>query len=317
MHAEHQCKHSRSSSLRKRIVASTMTDDDESTAATAPAEQRLQVQPKEEDGQTPKEDQSESARERFQIREPLLDQALSKSLSLRALAAGAAALFLLPLLSRAIKYAIMPYTWRMDVGFVGTCFGHTHILLLYELLSVATFVLVALPVSRSKSRVIRVPGIMLSSITTAVLAPLLRFYFNVHEVIALALVLEQARFAMKLVSFLVETSQRQADAEKRRQEETRASIGSTLYFLFAPTLIYQHSYPRSPTRNWRRLTACLLQLLAIMWMAVILLNSGFTRTFSVVGRHPLSAPDYADMVSAVTPLGPLMACAIGYAIMHC
>ena len=74
----------------------------------------------------------------------------------------------------------------------------------------------------------------------------LRFVHSMSETIAIVLSIEQVCLVMKLASFVVE-SERSLRHEDSKEEP---STGSMLCFLFAPVLVYRHSYPRSSTRSW-------------------------------------------------------------------
>lgn len=89
--------------------------------------------------------------------------------------------------------------------------------------------------------------VMLSDLHLMRLTAITRLWLS-HEVI---------RLQLKLISFVVEMS-------GEKVSET-SSVSSFIYYLFAPTLIYQVTYPRSDTIRWRRVVN------SIVWILITLM----------------------------------------------
>ena len=127
----------------------------------------------------------------------------------------------------------------------------------------------------------------------------------------LALLLETTRHLMKLVSFVCE----KVSLGRRRGD---VSLHSFLYFMFAPTLVYRESYPRTRAEQGTRVALALFNacfyfalLIAaaapVYWAADACLATGVTR----VSRQQL-----VHLLMLAHVAGFLMNAAIGFAFLH-
>ena len=133
---------------------------------------------------------------------------------------------------------------------------------------------------------------------------------DLNVVAAIAVIQEQIRYTMKFISFVVENG-------KMDDSSKLPTVKSSLYYLFAPTLIYQHSYPMKNSRDWKNIACWSLEIVAVWWSTLTVLNHGFIDAFRDVGTRPLTANDWLDIFNQSSLLGFHVAINIGYAFLHC
>ena len=192
----------------------------------------------------------------------------------------------------------------------------------------ATFLLILLPVIQFKIQRKINPLLYYSNVSVAglviLIVPLcIRFACSLHPVAATAVIFEQIRYAMKMISFIVEnhtsndseTSDDDVFVEDGVQIPT---VKSCLYYLFAPTLIYQHSYPMRDHRDWKNIICWFLEIIAICWTTLTILNHGFMDAFSKVGLKEMTSEEMWSIYNQSTLLGvTAMTLGIGYGFLHC
>lgn len=87
----------------------------------------------------------------------------------------------------------------------------------------------------------------------------------------LALLLEMARFLMKTHAFIRSSapsalaSNKKANSEDKPEIKTLPTFDSYLYFLFAPTLLYRDSYPRTKCIRWSFVFKCYMEVLGCIF----------------------------------------------------
>ena len=80
-----------------------------------------------------------------------------------------------------------------------------------------------------------------------------------------------------------------------------------LYFLFAPTLVYQHAYPRSPNPDikWRVVASRAFEWVYYILPCVLLWTRFLRPLCQQVGRRPLTVDDLTN-VFLLTSVGSLL-----------
>ncbi|MBZ3887470.1 Sterol O-acyltransferase 1, partial [Sciurus carolinensis] len=105
-------------------------------------------------------------------------------------------------------------------------------------------------------------------------------------------ILEQIRLIMKAHSFVRENVPRVLHAAKEKSSTVPIpTVNQYLYFLFAPTLIYRDSYPRTPTVRWGYVA---MQFAQDWWNSTS--YSNYYRTWNVVVHDWLYYYAYKDLL---------------------
>lgn len=104
-------------------------------------------------------------------------------------------------------------------------------------------------------------------------------------VMKLAFLCEQVRLIMKLHSY-VEENKRKFTAEDKEKVllPTRSSF---VYFLFAPTLIYKDTYPRTTSVRWPLVLAYFMQFLLSIFVVFATIRFVVQPAFANVGVEPM------------------------------
>ena len=228
-----------------------------------------------------------------------------------------------------------------DLDLVVRMFSPMQASLLLEIACTAA-ILLLLPAVRMRKSILRSIfrplTIIFTSLVIVILPVFLRNFYNAHPVLASAMCMQQIRFIMKIISFLSENPGDSQDEVKAPTENNnhnfsipnsdpesqiptstqKPTIGSLLYFMFAPTLIYQHSYPRSrePT-NWLMVLAYLLQWLLLLIPCVLLMNHQVMPMWRVIGKEPLTVAFLYPLFLWTIVGSALFWLGIGYCFLHC
>jgi sterol O-acyltransferase len=177
---------------------------------------------------------------------------------------------------------------------------------------------------------------LLVTITLSVIIVLpltLRNFFQTHPVLSCGMCMQQIRFLMKIVSFLVEdrvlreetedpitdnnNSGDKVDPESQTVKQ-KPTFKSLMYFMFAPTLIYRQSYPKHPDpTNWLMVIAYLLQWLLLFFPMTILVNHQMFPLWYNIGRVPLTTGILYKMFLWTTCMSAFLWFGIGYCFLHC
>lgn len=128
-----------------------------------------------------------------------------------------------------------------------------------------------------------------------------------HPVLRSAVLLEQTRYLMKIVSFISENQ----DIENGEPSKT-----SLLYFLFAPVLVYRHTYPRLPgSIRWSRVFSLPLHfLLSPLLLLTIhrMLDIG-----SLLETRPLESDEWLQLITWSFLMSGLCVYGMGFFYLHC
>lgn len=248
--------------------------------------------------------------ERFQVRESMFTTAIRTSATARVAYSTAIAVVAVILMTNCAKYICLPNVFRKDVEFVYRSFSDLHIVIAYEIIMTAGLISILLPSVkiRNHSLTSAIAGISAATIFVIAFPIFVRFCFDLHEVMAIVVIFEQVRFVMKMISFI---------AENMKNENEDPSISSFLYFLYAPTLIYRSKYPLKANRDWNQIAIWSMEILAVMWLGLIVLNRGFLETFNRIGRKDLTMEDHFDLLRESCSMAFLSHIAIAYTFLHC
>ena len=251
--------------------------------------------------------------ERFIVSESLLTTAIREDPLARSLYSAGVAFAILRLASVSFKYAFLPGLLASDWRLLERQFTGFRFVLWMEAAVHASLVLLAAPVTRLRQRkqvCLRsyCACMALVSLVLLLLPPYLRFAHSTSETIAIMLSMEQVRLLMKLISFVVESER----SLRREDSKEEPSWGSMLYFLFAPVLVYRHSYPRSPTRSWCKALFWFAQYLYGFWSVLVVVNHGFTDAFSFIGKREATVTDWVSMFHQSCIMGIMEFLAIAF-----
>ncbi|XP_006887791.1 PREDICTED: sterol O-acyltransferase 1-like [Elephantulus edwardii] len=129
---------------------------------------------------------------------------------------------------------------------------------------------------------------------------------------------EQIRFIMKAHSFIRENVPRVLDSAKEKSSTVPIpTIGKYLYFLFAPTLIYRDSYPRTPTVRWGYVATQFLQTFGSFFYVYYIFERLCVPLFRNIKQEPFSARVLVLCVfNSILP-GVLILLLTFFAFLHC
>ncbi|KAJ3656130.1 hypothetical protein Zmor_015228 [Zophobas morio] len=104
-------------------------------------------------------------------------------------------------------------------------------------------------------------------------------YFEFNVIGKFFLTYEQSRLLMKVHAFV---------RSKISNEPSGLSFSKYLYFLFAPTLIYRDTYPRTNTINWKFVVQCLLDSITIFFVLTFCAMNTFPCPERLAQKYTLS-----------------------------
>ena len=97
------------------------------------------------------------------------------------------------------------------------------------------------------------------------------------------------------------------------------TLHQLIYFLFAPTLIYRDSYPRSPgtTINWWKVASLLGEFASLMFFGLQVVNRFTVPRLKKIGIEPLHVSDIIDDYIKLTMISVGCTFGLGYGFLHC
>lgn len=121
-------------------------------------------------------------------------------------------------------------------------------------------------------------------------------YYNLSAACSLAVLIETTRFVMKTYSFVRGNAPKVQHKFKEKVQEPLPTFNWYQYFLFCPTLLYRHSYPRTSSIRWLRVCGYLLEMLLV----ILCMSFTFER-FAVpyFGRFGETEATAASLVKAI------------------
>ncbi|KAM9211838.1 sterol O-acyltransferase 1 [Dugong dugon] len=131
-------------------------------------------------------------------------------------------------------------------------------------------------------------------------------------------ILEQIRFVMKAHSFIRENVPRVLDSAKEKSNTVPIPrVSQYLYFLFAPTLIYRDSYPRTPTIRWGYVATQFAQIFGCLFYVYYIFERLCAPLFRNIRQEPFSARVLVLCVfNSILP-GVLILLLTFFAVLHC
>lgn len=129
-----------------------------------------------------------------------------------------------------------------------------------------------------------------------------------------AIACEHIRMMMKVVAFTIAQKNKKLDVDG--QENT--SFLHYIYFLFAPTVVFRESYPRTERINWRRIASLLYHFILHVYFVFLVVRHWIAPFYRDVGIKPLVLKDVISFQASVYAMTYMFHYAgIGCALIHC
>ena len=264
--------------------------------------------------------------DRFKIRESPLTDAFNNSSVARGIFSWVVTIFSMVFVVMIANYLLKPEIYQSDLEFVQRGFaGFTYFVVQWLILN-ASVALITFPatkyhvVNRDSNYFTYQIWIFFNVMIISVLPVYTIVTYNFHHALSCATVMEQIRFLMKLVSYLVENEKKKSFYEKHSDEEVvkdAPTFKSFTYFMFAPTLIYRDEYPRTEKTNWKAVASYSAQIIGILFMAVLISKHQMYPRFDLIGKRPLTAEDLTGIILWCIAFSWFMGGCIGYLFLHC
>lgn len=152
-------------------------------------------------------------------------------------------------------------------------------------------------------------------------------YIFVNELPPLSaciLAFEQVRLLMKsyaytreIIGRVLKYAELKAKSENNHVELTLPGLSCVLYFLFAPTLVYRDSYPRTPRVRWGVVLWYLGQFLACVLMYSVVLNHFIKDLFCDAGKEDFQLLGFTLTGCSILLLGSISMFLVFYGFLHC
>ena len=261
---------------------------------------------------------------RFQVRESPLKNAFDNSSAVRGTFSAIVTMFGLVFVVMTAVYYSKPDVFHGDLAFVQRSFANFSCFIVQWIILHAALFLIAFPATKHHvmnrdSNYFNYQIYILSTVAIVSVVPVYTiFTFKLHPVLSLAIVMEQIRILMKLIAYLVENGKKKRYFEETDDVAIKApALSSFLYFMFAPTLIYRDHYPSSlkPT-NWKLVASYAAQVLACIFMGMILIRHQLQPRFNIIGMRPLTIDDITGIFLWSITFAWFIGLAIGYAFLH-
>ncbi|KAM5295275.1 sterol O-acyltransferase 1 [Glossophaga mutica] len=131
-------------------------------------------------------------------------------------------------------------------------------------------------------------------------------------------IFEQIRFIMKAHSFFRENVPRVLSSAKEKSSTVPVpTVNQYLYFLFAPTLIYRDSYPRTPTIRWGYVVTQFAQVFGCLFYMYYVFERLCAPLFRNIKQEPFSARVLVLCIfNSILP-GVLAQLLVFFSFLHC
>ncbi|XP_055931626.1 sterol O-acyltransferase 1-like [Argiope bruennichi] len=146
---------------------------------------------------------------------------------------------------------------------------------------------------------------------------------NIPPASSCALVMEQFRLFMKSYAFVRENINRVLKYKLHQDDDEESNsppcleVGKLIYFLFAPTLIYRDSYPRTSGIRWGFVAWNLLQLFLIVLGDYIVYICFLANSFNKAGIEPIPITHFVCLMAIAIFAGSMISFVTFYPILHC
>ncbi|ALC47858.1 CG8112 [Drosophila busckii] len=143
---------------------------------------------------------------------------------------------------------------------------------------------------------------------------------NLPFVSACVLLLESTRLLMKMHAFVRYNAARVLAGKLKTDNEPcpapMPSLQSYVYFLFAPTLIYRDSYPRTTHIRWKFALCRLLEMVAVAFLYAFIHERHIHEHFHLFGKEPMGASQLiVKLFGMMLPSAIIFLCGF-YMILH-
>ncbi|XP_058130788.1 sterol O-acyltransferase 1-like [Dasypus novemcinctus] len=148
--------------------------------------------------------------------------------------------------------------------------------------------------------------------------PYIIFAYTLPPASRFIVIFEQLRFIMKAHSFIRENVPRVLDSIKEKSSTVPIpTVNQYLYFLFAPTLIYRDSYPRTPTVRWSYVATQFAQFFACIFYLYYIFERLCIPLFRNIKQEPFSARVLVlCFFNSILP-GMLILFTVFFCLLHC
>ncbi|KAF6075976.1 sterol O-acyltransferase 1 [Phyllostomus discolor] len=131
-------------------------------------------------------------------------------------------------------------------------------------------------------------------------------------------IFEQIRFIMKAHSFFRENVPRVLSSAKEKSSTVPVpTVNQYLYFLFAPTLIYRDSYPRTPTIRWGYVVTQFAQVFGCLFYLYYIYERLCAPLFRNIKQEPFSARVLVLCIFNSMLPGVLAQFLVFFSFLHC
>jgi hypothetical protein len=146
--------------------------------------------------------------------------------------------------------------------------------------------------------------------------------YDIPVILRTAIILQQIRVSMKFISFLSVNESRLSKRNRLKidsikdHEQKLPTIMTMMYFMFAPTLIYQHDYPRSPIpTDWFKVAHHLLEW-AFIFFPGLLMTRLMMPIWQTLGRDVVTAEVLIKWFLGSAAIGAMLIAIMGYFFLH-
>ena len=135
---------------------------------------------------------------------------------------------------------------------------------------------------------------------------------------------EHTRLMMKVIAFVITSGKESTVAqdkdagEGKQQTPTQSSLSHYVYFLFAPTLVFRHSYPRTERTDWGRVARLAYYFVVVVFAAMIAIRHTILPVFKDAGLRPIHIRDLVRFQMSAFAFAFLFhVMGLGFALIHC
>jgi len=135
-----------------------------------------------------------------------------------------------------------------------------------------------------------------------------------------AIFTEKCRLTMKLISFVVESNNKQANSNSESDNKTLAENFSSrqqlLYFLFAPTLLYRDNYPRNERIRWGSVCSFASQFVFSLFLFSLMFHKYVIPKNKLLFTQSIPAKEFAEIIFCFSLLGAISTFMISFTLLH-
>jgi hypothetical protein len=239
--------------------------------------------------------------------------------------------------SAVLHYLLAPKVFFEDIAFIRSGFQPFTYFLLQWLIISAALCFIGFPAVKQNnpkslaSYLIYISGVIVTVATMCIIPVYFMMKYQFHNALKMGTTIEQMRHLMKFISFVVEVNNDRVcdkdddpnnnvtdSKEQGKRGSANPTLKSFVYFLFAPTMIYQDEYPKSnkPT-NWTRVASYAAQFFFSAYMGVVMHRRFIIPAYSKIGAQPLTGDDVAAIFLISAVFAFYFAFIVGYGFLHC